>query len=151
LAGGTAAVAFVAYGIIAFLQGQVQVVTFCFTAVGALLGFLWYNAHPAQVFMGGLRLAAAGSGAGDCRLHDRPVAAAGRRWPRVRGRGRIGRPAALLVQVHPQALWSRPSHFQIAPLHHHFEAIGWSETQVTMRFWLWAMMSGLLGVALALV
>ena len=50
--GGLAAIAFVAYGVIAYLQGQFEVVTFCFTMVGALLGFLWFNAHPAQVFMG---------------------------------------------------------------------------------------------------
>ena len=52
LLGGTAAVAFAAYGIIAFLQGQAFLVTFSFTVVGALLGFLWYNAHPASLFMG---------------------------------------------------------------------------------------------------
>ena len=52
LAAGLAAIAFVAYGVIAYRQGQVGVVTFCFTMVGSLLGFLWFNAHPAQVFMG---------------------------------------------------------------------------------------------------
>ena len=52
LAAGTAAIAFVAYGIIAYRQGQLGVVTFCFTMVGALMGFLWFNAHPAQVIMG---------------------------------------------------------------------------------------------------
>ncbi|MDP9373194.1 MAG: phospho-N-acetylmuramoyl-pentapeptide-transferase, partial [Chloroflexota bacterium] len=52
LAGGTGAIAFVSFGIIAYWQQQVGVVTFCFIMVGALLGFLWYNAHPAQVFMG---------------------------------------------------------------------------------------------------
>ena len=52
LAAGTAAIAFVAYAIIAYRQGQLGVVTFCFTMVGALMGFLWFNAHPAQVIMG---------------------------------------------------------------------------------------------------
>jgi phospho-N-acetylmuramoyl-pentapeptide-transferase len=52
LAGHTAAVAYAAYGTIAFLQGQVYLVTFCFTVAGALLAFLWFNAHPAEVFMG---------------------------------------------------------------------------------------------------
>src|SRR5439155_25680993 len=52
LAGHTAAVAYAAFGIIAFLQGQVYLVTFCFTVAGALLAFLWFNAHPAQVIMG---------------------------------------------------------------------------------------------------
>src|SRR5204863_2121185 len=52
LAGHTAAVAFAAYGIIAAQYGQVYLVTFCFTVAGALLAFLWFNAHPAEVFMG---------------------------------------------------------------------------------------------------
>jgi phospho-N-acetylmuramoyl-pentapeptide-transferase len=52
LAGHTAAVAFAAYGTIAFLQGQVYLVTFCFTVAGALLAFLCFNTHPAQVIMG---------------------------------------------------------------------------------------------------
>lgn len=52
LLGGTAAVAYAAYGVIAFVQGQEYLGTFSFTVVGALLGFLWYNAHPASVFMG---------------------------------------------------------------------------------------------------
>ena len=52
LAAGTAAIAFVAYAIIAYRQGQLGVVTFCLTMTGALMGFLWFNAHPAQVIMG---------------------------------------------------------------------------------------------------
>src|ERR671915_1417638 len=52
LAAGTAAIAFVAYAIIAYRQGQLGVVTFCLTMTGALMGFIWYNAHPAQVIMG---------------------------------------------------------------------------------------------------
>jgi phospho-N-acetylmuramoyl-pentapeptide-transferase len=61
LAAGLAAIAFVAYGIIAYRQGQVGVVTFCFTMVGSLMGFLWFNAHPAQVFMGDTGSLAVGS------------------------------------------------------------------------------------------
>ena len=52
LAGSISAVAFAAYGVIAFLQGQIWLVAFVFTVVGALLAFLWYNAHPAELFMG---------------------------------------------------------------------------------------------------
>ncbi|MCA1723212.1 MAG: phospho-N-acetylmuramoyl-pentapeptide-transferase, partial [Thermomicrobia bacterium] len=62
LAGGTAAIAYIVYGIIGYLQGQLQVVTFCFTMVGALIGFLWYNAHPAQVIMGDTGSLAIGAG-----------------------------------------------------------------------------------------
>ena len=52
LAGSLASIAFACYGLIAFLQNQIYLVAFCFTLVGAILAFLWYNAHPAQMFMG---------------------------------------------------------------------------------------------------
>lgn len=145
LAGGTAAVAFVAYGIIAYLQGQVQVVTFCFMMVGALLGFLWYNAHPAQVFMGdtgslaiGASLATAAFMTGQWLL-----------LPLV-GIVFFAETLSVMLQVAYFKRTGGKRIFRMTPLHHHFELLGWSETQVTLRFWLVGMMAGLLGVALAL-
>ncbi|MCX7624523.1 MAG: phospho-N-acetylmuramoyl-pentapeptide-transferase [Thermomicrobium sp.] len=146
LAGGTAAVAFTAYGIIAFLQGQIQVVTFCFTMVGAVLGFLWYNAHPAQVFMGdtgslalGAALATAAFMTGQWLLLP------------VIGVVFVAEALSVILQVVYFKLTGGKRLFRMAPLHHHFELLGWSETQITMRFWLVSMMAGLLGIALALV
>ena len=146
LAGGTAAVAFTAYGIIAFLQGQIQVVTFCFTMVGAILGFLWYNAHPAQVFMGdtgslalGAALATAAFMTGQWLLLP------------VIGIVFVAEALSVILQVAYYKLTKGKRLLRMAPLHHHFELIGWSETQITMRFWLISMMAGLLGIALALV
>lgn len=146
LAGGTAAVAFTAYGIIAFLQGQIQVVTFCFTMVGAILGFLWYNAHPAQVFMGdtgslalGAALATAAFMTGQWLLLP------------VIGIVFVAEALSVILQVLYFKLTRGKRLFRMAPLHHHFELIGWSETQITMRFWLVSMMAGLLGIALALL
>lgn len=151
LAGGTAAIAFVSYGIIAYIQGQVAVVTFCFIMVGALLGFLWYNAHPAQVFMGdtgslsiGAALATAAFMTGQWLLLP------------VVGLIFVAVAASSMLQV-GYYKWTRkrtgvPKRlFLIAPLQHHFGELGWSETQVTMRFWLIGMMAGLFGVALALL
>lgn len=144
LAGGTAAVAFTAYGIIAFLQGQVQVVTFCFTMVGALLGFLWFNAHPAQVFMGdtgslalGASLATAAFMTGQWLLLP------------IVGAVFFAETASVMLQVAYFKRTGGKRLFRMTPLHHHFELLGWSETQVTLRFWLVGMMAGLLGVALA--
>lgn len=146
LAGGTAAVAFVAYGIIAFLQGQVQVVTFCFTMVGALLGFLWYNSHPADVFMGdtgslalGAALATAAFMTGQWLL-----------LPLV-GIVFVIEALSVVIQVVYFKMTNGKRVFRMTPIHHHFELIGWSEPQITLRFWLVGMMAGLLGVALALV
>jgi phospho-N-acetylmuramoyl-pentapeptide-transferase len=150
LAGGTAAVAFTAYGIIAFLQGQVHVVTFCFTMVGALFGFLWFNAHPAQVIMGDTGSLALGASLATAAFMTG-------QWLLLLVVGAVFVVEAASVIL--QRYWFKFTRIRygegrrilrIAPLHHHFEAIGWSETQITMRFWLAGMMSGLLGVALAL-
>lgn len=146
LAGGTAAVAFTAYGIIAFLQGQVQVVTFCFTMVGALFGFLWYNAHPAQVFMGDTGSLALGASLATAAFMTG-------QWLLLPVIGIVFYAETLSVML--QVLYFKRTGgkrlFKMTPLHHHFELIGWSETQITLRFWLMGMMAGLLGVALALV
>jgi phospho-N-acetylmuramoyl-pentapeptide-transferase len=146
LAGGTAAIAFLAYGIIAFKQGQLGVVTFCFTMCGALLGFLWFNAHPAQVFMGdtgslaiGASLAVAAFMTGQWLLLP------------IVGFVFIAEAGSVMMQVAYFKLTKGKRIFRMTPLHHHFELIGWSETQITMRFWLIGMMAGLLGVALALL
>ena len=146
LAGGTAAVAFTSYGLIAYLQGQVAVVTFCFMMVGALFGFLWFNAHPAQVFMGdtgslalGAALATAAFMTGQWLLLP------------IVGFVFMLETLSVMIQVLYFKLTGGKRVFRMTPLHHHFELIGWSETQITLRFWLISMMAGLFGVALALV
>jgi len=146
LAGGTSAVAFVAYGIIAYIQGQVGVVTFCFTMVGALLGFLWHNAHPAQVFMGdtgslalGAALATVGFMTGQWLLLP------------VVGLVFVAEVLSVILQVGYFKRTGGKRLFKMAPVHIHFELLGWSETQVTLRFWLIGIFAGLLGVALSLL
>jgi phospho-N-acetylmuramoyl-pentapeptide-transferase len=151
LAAGTAAIAFVAYAIIAFRQGQLGVVTLCLTMVGALMGFLWFNAAPAQVIMGdtgslalGATLAVAAFMTGQWLLLP------------VVGAVFIAEAASVVLQVGYFKLTRRRFGegrrlFKMAPLHHHFEMLGWSETQVAMRFWMISMMAGLIGVAMALV
>ncbi len=76
LAGIISASAFAAYGVIAFLQGQIFLTQFCFLLVGACFAFLWYNAHPAQLFMGDTGSLALGATLGNGRHYDRSVAAA---------------------------------------------------------------------------
>lgn len=146
LAAGTAAVAFVAYGIIAYLQGQLGVVTFCFIMVGSLMGFLWFNANPAQVFMGD---------AGSLALGASLTVAAFMtgQWlllPIVGGVF-VAETLSVMIQVSYFKLTGGKRVFRMTPLHHHFEQIGWSETQIALRFWLVGMMLGLVGVAFALL
>ncbi|MDQ6601178.1 MAG: phospho-N-acetylmuramoyl-pentapeptide-transferase [Chloroflexota bacterium] len=145
LAGGTAAIAYIVYGIIGYLQGQLQVVTFCFTMVGALIGFLWYNAHPAQVFMGDTGSLAIGAGLAVAAFQTG-------QWLILPIVGLVFVVVTLSVML--QVGYFKLSHgkriFKKAPIHHHFELIGWSETQVQMRFWLVGIAAGMLGIALAL-
>ncbi len=147
LAGGLTAIAFVAIGVIAYQQGQLGVVTLSFTMVGALLGFLWFNAHPAQVFMGdtgalaiGATMAVAAFMTGQWLLLP------------IVGFVFVAETLSVILQV-LYFRWSGGKRiFRMTPLHHHFELQeGWSETQVTMRFWIIGMMAGLVGVALALL
>jgi phospho-N-acetylmuramoyl-pentapeptide-transferase len=146
LAGHTAAVAYIAYGVIALLYNQIYLVTFCFTVAGALFGFLWFNAHPAEVFMGDSGSLALGA----------TLAVVAMMLGQVLLLLFIGFVfVAEAVSVMLQVLYFKMSGgkrlFRMAPLHHHFEMMGWSETQVAQRFWLISIITGLLGVALALV
>lgn len=146
LAGGTSAVAYMAYGIIAYLQGQVYLVTFCFTVAGAILAFLWYNAYPAELFMGDVGSMALGATLAT-------VALMTEQWLLLAVVGVIFLAEALsvLLQVGYFRLSRGKRLFKMAPLHHHFELLGWSEVQIMQRFWLIAMLSAMLGVALALL
>jgi phospho-N-acetylmuramoyl-pentapeptide-transferase len=145
LAGGTAAIAFAAYGVIAFLQGQVYLVTFCFTVVGATLAFLWYNAYPAQLFMGDTGSLALGATLA-------VVALMTGQWlllPVV-GIVFVAETLSDILQVGYFKLTHGKRIFKMAPLHHHFELLGWSEVQIVQRFWLAAMLAAMIGIALAL-
>lgn len=146
LAGGTSAIAFVSYGIIAYLQKQPHVVALCFATVGALLAFLWFNAHPAQVFMGDTGALTLGALLAVCALMTN-------QWLLLPLIGIVFVAVAVsdILQVLYFKLTGGKRLFRMAPLHHHFEMLGWSETQITMRFWLVSIIAGMLGVALALV
>lgn len=146
LAGGTVAIAFTAYGITAYLQGQSYLVNFCFTVVGATLAFLWYNTHPAMLFMGDTGALSLGATLG-------VVALMTGQWLLLPVIGIIFVAETLsdILQVAYFKLTKGKRIFKMAPLHHHFELIGWSEVQVTLRFWFIAMLAAMLGVALALV
>ena len=146
LAAGLLVFAFLAYGLIAFLQGQLYLVTFCFTIVGALLGFLWFNVYPAEVFMGDTGSLALGATLAT-------VALMTGQWlllPVV-GIVFVGEALSVIIQKAYRFLYNDERLFRMAPIHHHFELSGWSETKVTLRFWILGLLGGLLGIALALV
>jgi phospho-N-acetylmuramoyl-pentapeptide-transferase len=146
LAGLIAATAFGAYGFVAVVQGQVYLARFCFSLVGALFGFLWFNVHPARLFMGDTGSLALGATLG-------VVALMTGQWLIIPLLAVIPVSEALSVVI--QVLYFRATggkrFFRMAPLHHHFELIGWSETQVVQRFWLISLVFTMLGIALILV
>jgi phospho-N-acetylmuramoyl-pentapeptide-transferase len=146
LAGLISATAFAIFGVIAMLQGQVFLVRFCFTVVGALFAFLWYNAHPAELFMGDTGALALGATLA-------VVALMTGHWILLPMIAVI--PTAVTISVILQVAYFKITKgrrlFKMAPLHNHFELSGWSETQIVQRFWLVALLAGMAGVALALI
>jgi phospho-N-acetylmuramoyl-pentapeptide-transferase len=145
LAGGTTLLAFIAYGIIAFIQGQEYVATFAFVIAGANLGFLWYNAHPAMVIMGDTGALALGSSLA-------VVALMSGQWLVLPVIGIVFVMEALsdIIQVGYFKLSGGKRVFRRAPIHNHFEMGGWAETQVVTRAWLIGFAAAMLGVAMAL-
>jgi phospho-N-acetylmuramoyl-pentapeptide-transferase len=147
LAGLIAATAFTAYGAIALTQeGTIFLGRFCFTLVGALFGFLWFNAHPAELFMGDTGSLALGATLGVVSLMTGqwlllPLIAI---IP-------VSEAISVILQVGYFKLTKGKRIFKMAPIHLHFELMGWSETQVVQRFWLISLLFAFLGIALALV
>ena len=151
LAGSIASLSFVAYGIVAFLQGQFPLLSFCFTKVGALQAFRWFNSHPATLFMGGMGSLALGATLATAALMSF-------QWLLLPVIGFIfvAEAGSVVIQVSYFKLSRRIKGegqrvFKMAPLHLHFEVLGWSETHITQRFWIIGVLAAMLGIALALL
>jgi phospho-N-acetylmuramoyl-pentapeptide-transferase len=146
LAGLISATIFAAYGGIALIQGQVFVGRFCFTMVGALFGFLWFNVHPAQLFMGDTGSLSLGATIGVIALMTGqwallPVIAV---IP-------VGEALSDIIQIAYFKMTHGRRFFKMAPIHLHFELLGWSEMQIVQRFWLIGLIAAMLGIGLMLV
>jgi len=151
LAGSIASLAFVAYGIVAYLQGQYPLLSFCFTMVGALLAFLWFNSHPAALFMGGMGSLALGATLATAALMSF-------QWLLLPVVGLIfvAEAGSVVIQVFFFKLTRKLKGegrrvFKMTPIHLHFEVLGWSETHITQRFWIVGVLAAMLGIALALL
>ena len=151
LAGGVLIFSFVAYLLISLIpvegvkSEQPNLAIFCALVIGALMGFLWFNVHPAQIFMGD-------SGALSLGATLAVVATVNGQLPLLAVIGVVF--VAVIMSVVLQVLNYRLRGrrlFRMAPLHHHFELIGWAEEKITLRFWIVAALAGLLGVSIFLV
>ena len=144
LAGGVLIFSFVAFLLVALQAGQPNLAVFCALMIGALMGFLWFNVHPAQIIMGdsgslsfGATLAVVATITGQL-----PLLA-------IVGIVFVAVIMSVVLQVASFRLFGRRI-FRIAPLHHHFELIGWAEEKITLRFWIVAALAGLLGFSIFL-
>lgn len=148
LSGGLLAIAFSSYGILAFLNNQISLAIFCSTITGVLIAYIWFNIYPARFFGGDTYALAMGATLGVVAMLIK---------------SNVGIAVLPLIAFIPmvetisdilQLIWRKlfkKKLFLIAPLHHHFEALGWPETKVTMRFWIIGGLMSVIGVIIGIV
>ncbi|MDQ3833219.1 MAG: phospho-N-acetylmuramoyl-pentapeptide-transferase [Actinomycetota bacterium] len=130
LAAGAGAIALLAYTAIAFLEREYDLAVICGAMVGAIIGFLWFNSHPAQVFMGDTgSLAIGGVLAAAAVLTKTEML-----LPIIGGIFVLEALSVIIQYVYYKLTSKRV--FKMAPIHHHFELSGWEENKVVMRFWI---------------
>jgi len=143
LAGGVMMVAFGAYGTIAFIQGNFNMAAFCGVILGALLAFLWFNIYPARFFMGDTGSMSLGVTLGVIAMLTNQFLL----LPLI-GFVLVVESFSTIAQVLSKKIRGKKI-FLSSPIHHHFEAKGWPETKVTMRFWILSAVMAVLGIILA--
>lgn len=146
LAGGLTSTAFGVYALIAMLEGRFAVAGFCLTVVGALLSYTWFNIFPARFFMGDVGSFALGTALGVIAMVTDTVLL----LPII-GLVFVAEAGSSAIQIASKKLRNGKKVFKIAPIHHHFEALGWPETKVTMRFWVIGQVAAVLGLVMFLV
>ena len=149
LSGGVFASIFTAYAGVALMQEQFHVAAFCATLTGAILAFTWFNIPPARFWMtetGSMALTL--SLAVVVFMTDKLADGYGISLLAIIGLPLIATVASVLLQI----FWRKAFHrklFRIAPLHHHFEAIGWPAYKVTMRYWVISIICAIVGIIFA--
>lgn len=145
LAGGPLMAAFVGYAVIAFAQGKADLAVFCVAIVGALMAFLWYNVPPASFFMGDTGAMSLGTVLGIVALlTNQPLLLP------IIGLPFVIESVSVLIQITSKKIRHKKV-FRSAPIHHHLEAIGWTEAQIVFRVWIVSLASTGVGVILALI
>ncbi|MEK7458966.1 MAG: phospho-N-acetylmuramoyl-pentapeptide-transferase [Patescibacteria group bacterium] len=145
LAGGTLASAFGAYAVIALIQGQIDLAALCAVIMGALITFLWFNIYPARFIMGDTGAMSLGVTLAVIAMLTDSAAL----LP-VIGIVFVVEAVTTAIQLVSKKLFGKKV-FLIAPIHHHFEAKGWPEPKVVMRFWLISWIGAGLGIMIALL
>ncbi len=146
LAGGLLSSSFGTYAIIAGIEGKYALAAFCLTVVGALLSYTWFNIYPARFFMGDVGSFALGTALGIIAMQTNTIYV----LPII-GAVYVVETGSVIINRASRKLRHGKKVFLSSPIHHHFEAIGWPETKVTMRFWILGQVAAVLGLILFLI
>jgi UDP-N-acetylmuramyl pentapeptide phosphotransferase/UDP-N-acetylglucosamine-1-phosphate transferase len=146
LAGGTLLIAFGAYGVMAFVMGRYELATFCGVIIGALLAFLWYNIPPARFYMGDTGSMSLGVTLAIIALLTNNALL----LPFI-GFIFMVESISVIIQLVSKKLRHGKKVFLSAPIHHHFQAVGWSESKIVMRFWVISGMTAIFGLIIFLL
>ena len=146
LSGGVLAIIFAAYSVIAFVHNQIDISAFCAVLAGAILSFLWFNIPPARFYMGetgmlGLTVTLSVIAF----LTNSALLLIIIAFPLVITS------LSVIIQIISYKYFNKRRVFKVAPLHHHFEALGWSREKIVMRYWIISLVSAIVGVIIALV
>lgn len=145
LAGGVLASCFTAFGALAFASGKIDLATFCAAIVGTLIAFLWFNIWPARFFMGDTGSLALGATLGVVAMLQDAIFV----LPII-GFVLVAETLSSFIQIVSKKFFKKRV-FKIAPLHHHFEAKGWEEPKIVMRFWLISAIFAIIGLLVGLI
>ena len=146
LAGGLLTSSFAAYALICVIEGKYALAAFCLTIIGALLSYTWFNIYPARFFMGDVGSFALGTALGIIALQTDTIYV----LPII-GAVYVMETGSVIINRTSRKLRNGKKVFLSSPIHHHFEAIGWPETKVTMRFWILGQVAGVLGIMVFLL
>lgn len=146
LSGGVMSIIFTSYAVIAFVHNQIDISAFCAVIAGGTLAFLWYNIPPARFYMGetgilGLTVTLSVISFLTNSTLLLPIIA----FPLVITS------LSVIIQVFTYKFFNKKRFFKVAPLHHHFEALGWSREKIVMRYWVMSVVFTIIGVIIALV
>lgn len=146
LAGGLLVSSFLAYAIIAAVESKYDIAGFCLAVVGALLSYTWFNIYPARFFMGDVGSFALGTALGIIAMQTNTIYV----LPII-GIVYVVETGSVIINRVSKKLRKGKKVFLSSPIHHHFEAIGWPETKVTMRFWIIGQISAVIGLIVFLI
>lgn len=146
LAGGLLTSSFTAYALISIIEGKYALAAFCLTIIGALLSYTWFNIYPARFFMGDVGSFALGTALGIIAMQTDTIYV----LPII-GAVYVMETGSVIINRTSRKLRHGKKVFLSSPIHHHFEAIGWPETKVTMRFWILGQVAGVLGIIFFLI